>query len=350
MTTSGLNRFSELGFRNGKSVGNRVVVPPMASETADELGYVTAKTLSHYERLARSGAGLVMLEYTYIDPSGRSERNQLGIYSDGQIADLARIADAIHQAGGLAGIQLTHSGGKTSRDLTGGVLMAPSAIAVPVKDREMERPDGMSLAEIHLWKTSFELAVGRASDAGFDLVEFHAAHGYGLNQWLSPITNHRSDKYGGTSEGRARLLLEIVEAARSAHPELLFAVRMPGQDFLEDGLSPGDAVWIAKKLEAVGVDLIDVSSGIGGWRRPRDRRGEGYLVSEASAIQSAVAIPVIGVGGIERGTFIDDVVASGVVSLTAVGRAILRDPEAWREQNMVLGFQVPVVVSGRVVV
>jgi len=214
----------------------------------------------------------------------------------------------------------------------------------------MERPDAMSVAEMELWRTSFELAVGRASHAGFDFVELHAAHGYGLNQYLSPITNHRSDEYGGTLAGRARLLFEVVEAARSAHPKLLFAVRMPGQDFLEGGLSAEDAIWIAKKLEATGVDLLDVSSGIGGWRRPRDRRGEGYLVSEASAIQGAVTIPVIGVGGIEHGTFIDEAVSSRSIALAAVGRAILKDPETWRKQYLVLGFHAPVVVSGRAVV
>ena len=142
-----------------------------------------------------------------------------------------RIVKVIHESGALAGIQLTHAGGKTSRDLTGGVLMAPSQVPVPVNDQNMETPDAMSELEIALWKDAFAVAVGRSEAAGFDLVELHAAHGYGLNQWLSPITNRRSDAYGGTIANNARILFEIIDEAKKRHGNLLFAVRMPGQDF-----------------------------------------------------------------------------------------------------------------------
>lgn len=329
MKAKRLDRFSELVFKNGKRLKNRVVVPPMASETADERGFATERTFVHYSRLAGSGAALVMVEYTYVHPTGRSEPNQLGIHSDAHVLGLKKVAQAIHARGALAGIQLTHAGGKTSRSLTGGVLMAPSSIFPPVKDREMERPDAMSLDEVELWKGAFRASVARAGSAGFDLVEFHAAHGYGLNQWLSPITNRRSDAYGGTVEKNARILFEIVEEARKCHPGLIFAVRMPGQDFIESGLSSQDAVWVAEELEKRGIDLIDVSSGIGGWRHPGSRTGQGYLLAEASAIQSQVEIPVIGVGGIESGDFIDEAISECKISLAAVGRAILSDPEAW---------------------
>src|SRR4051812_31627956 len=182
-----LDRFSSLSFRNGKAFRNRVVVPPMASETADRDGFVTDETLAHYGKLSRSGAGLVMVEYTYVHRSGRSEERQLGIQSDAHIFGLARLASAIRAAGAVAGLQITHAGGKTSRDLSGDALMGPSPIPVPVKDREMECPDPMGEAEIELWKESFRAGYLRAAAAGFDLVEAHAAHGYGLNQWLSPI-------------------------------------------------------------------------------------------------------------------------------------------------------------------
>jgi NADPH2 dehydrogenase len=306
----------------------------MASETAAEDGRATAETLAHYGRLAESGAGLVMVEYTYVEAAGRSEPRQLGIATDAHIAGLSEIAARIHAAGALAGIQLTHAGGKSARDLTGGVLESPSAIRVPVKDRELETPDALSATGIARWKAAFRAATARAVAAGFDLVEYHAAHGYGLNQWLSPITNRRTDAYGGSVEKNGRLLFEIVADAVRLHPEALFAVRMPGQDFLESGLSPADAVRIAERLEALGADVIDVSSGIGGWRRPRDRIGEGYLVAEAAMIQSAISIPVIGVGGIERGEFIDAAVASRRLSLAAVGRALSKDPRAWGAKNL----------------
>ncbi len=324
-----LNRHSQLSLRDGKSLKNRVVVPPMASGTADHEGFVTEATLAHYANLSRAGAGLVLVEYTYVHPTGRSEANQLGISTDGHIEGLKRLVEVIHRSGAVAGIQLTHAGGKSTRELTGGRLMAPSAVPVPVKDRQMELPEATRTGEVRLWRRSFQEAVTRARTAGFDLVEFHAAHGYGLNQWLSPITNLRTDAYGGSLEKRARLLREVVGDARRAHPELLLAVRMPGQDFLEDGLTLADATWIAMDLARLGVDLIDVSSGIGGWKRPRDRRGEGYLVAEAAAIQASLPLPVIGVGGIEHGAYIDEAVASGRIALAAVGRAILNGPQAW---------------------
>jgi len=334
MELNALNRFSRLEFKNGKSLHNRVVVPPMASETADEDGFATEKTISHYSNLAKSRAGLIMVEYTYTHSTGRSEVNQLGIQSDAHILGLQQIVKVIHASGALAGIQLTHAGGKTNRTLTGGHLMAPSQVPVPVKDQVMETPDAMSTQDIQLWKTSFIDAAKRAQRAGFDFIEFHAAHGYGLNQWLSPLTNRRADSYGGSLINNSRLLFEIIEDVRRYHSTLLLAVRMPGQDFLEGGLKVKDTVWIAKRLETLGIDLIDVSSGIGGWRRPRDRSGEGYLISEAAMIQKAVAIPVIGVGGIEQGSYIDDALSTHKISLAAVGRAILKEPEAWGTRNL----------------
>lgn len=308
----------------------------MASETADESGFATDATIAHYSRLARSGAGLVMVEYAHVHPSGRSEALQLGIQSDAHVPGLAKISEAIRRTGALAGIQLTHAGGKTSRELTGGALLAPSEVPVPVKEREMDAPDPMSSREISLWKAAFADGVTRAVQAGFDLVEFHAAHGYGLNQWLSPITNRRDDGYGGSPERNSRLLLEIVEQARARYPALLLAVRVPGQDFLEGGLRIEDTARLARTLERLGLDLVDVSSGIGGWKRPPERTGQGYLVPEASAIQAAVRIPVIGVGGIEQGAYVDEALREGKLSLAAVGRAILKGPEAWRERNLML--------------
>jgi NADPH2 dehydrogenase len=329
-----LNRFSKLIFKTGQQLRNRVVVPPMASETASTEGFVTEATLAHYSRLTESNAGLVMVEYSHVHLSGRSEPNQLGIDCDDQIAGLSEIARLIHQRGSLAGIQLVHAGGKTSRDLTDGSLMSPSAIIVPVKDQTLEAGDEMSLDEIRFWKKSFLEAAVRAAKAGFDLVELHAAHGYGLNQWLSPITNQRTDEYGGTRFKRAKILLEIVEEIKFTLPDLLIAVRMPGQDFLPGGLTIDDTQVLAQELERLGVDILDISSGIGGWRRPRERTGQGYLTEEAAKIQAVVSIPVIGVGGIEHGSFIDEAIQNHTFSLAAVGRAILKAPLQWAEQNL----------------
>jgi NADPH2 dehydrogenase len=170
--------------------------------------------------------------------------------------------------------------------------------------------------------------------AGFDLVEFHSAHGYGFNQWLSPLTNRRDDRYGRDLAGRSRLLREVIQQVRSRYPELLLSVRLPGQDFLERGLTLADTVQVARWLQAEGVNTIHISSGIGGWRRPDSRSGEGYLVEEAAVHQSQLDLPVIGVGGIETGDYIDQGLRRGHFALAAVGRAILADPRGWHEKTL----------------
>lgn len=310
----------------GKTLRNRVVVPPMASQTADTLGFVTEKTLDHYKRLTTSRASLVMVEYTYVHPSGRSEENQLGISSDLHLAGLERLARTLKKAGVLSAIQLTHAGGKSSRELSGGRLISPSGIKVPIKGGGLEIPDEASLNEIELLKKSFVTAAIRAHKAGFDMIELHSAHGYGLNQWLSPITNQREDKYGGSHKKRMTLLLEILTEIRSAIPGVLLSVRMPGMDHFPGGMTAKQSQFLAQALERAGVNLLNISSGMGGWRRPRDREGEGYLVADAKRISSVTNIPVMGVGGIKTAAYINSELKKKSFSLAAVGRRILEDP------------------------
>ena len=328
------NRFSSLTLNNGQILSNRVVIPPMASETADTNGYVTDQSIAHYTRLSSAGAGLIFVEYSFVDLSGKSEDLQLGIDSDDKIKGLSILSERINQSGALAGIQLTHAGGKSERQFTDGVLQSPSGVIVPVKDVELEKPSEMNLSDISNWKKCFIEATSRAVKANFDVVELHAAHGYGLNQWLSPITNKRTDDYGGSVLKNARLLLEIISEIRALHPNLLLSVRMPGQDFIDGGLTIENSIYIAQLLQEAGVSIINISSGIGGWRRPRTRIGEGYLVEEAAVIQSHLMIPVIGVGGIETGRYIDELLVNQKISLAAVGRAILKDPSDWGHKQL----------------
>ncbi len=317
-------------FRNGKSAKNRIVIPPMASETADSKGIATDKTLRHYQRLSEADVGIIFVEYSFIHQSGKGEPYQLGIDSDRNIDNLAKIAELIHEAGSLAGIQLVHVGGKTTTAISGFTPMGPSAVAVPAKGWDPEMPMAMSLDDIQNWSIWFLEAAKRADAAGFDFVELHAAHGYGLNQWLSPLTNRRGDTYGGSIGQRAKLLLDIVRLIRRELPHLLLAVRLPAQDHFLGGLERKDMAWVVLQLQKSGVDLIDVSSGIGGWQRPVTRSGEGYLVDDAAFLKAHLTIPVIGVGGIETRTFIDKIINEQRVDFAAVGRAILRDPRAWR--------------------
>ena len=326
-------RFKHLQVRS-KSFRNRIVVPPMASQTALNSGMASTKSFEHYQRLSLAKPALLIVEYSYVHSSGKSESNQMAIDQDEQIEGLKSISNLIKASGALSGIQITHSGSKSNSQIAGGRTLAPSEIAVPIKGEVLETPKAMNLFEIEQMKSWFLLAADRAVKAGFDLVEIHSAHGYGLNQWLSPITNHRQDCYGKNLAGRSLLLLEIVRSIRKAHPSLLLSVRMPGQDFLEGGLQIDDSIQIAQFLKDAGVDILHISSGIGGWRRPNDRVGEGYLVDEAKAIASHVALPVIGVGGIQTANYIDDALEKKFFSFAAIGRAILNDPFGWQNLQM----------------
>lgn len=308
------------------SAKNRIVVPPMASSTADLDGYVTSKTLEHYQRLSLAKPGIHFVEYTFAHNSGRSERNQLGIQSDSHIEGHQKLVEVLKQNGAIAALQLTHAGGKSNLELTGGEFYGPSAVQVPTIQGDLPIPTALPLNAIEKYQEDFLQGAIRAEQAGYDMVELHSAHGYGLNQWLSPLTNIREDQYGGNLENRMRMLLEIVSKIRTRIPHLLISVRIPGQDLVPGGLSIEDAVTLGNALAKSGVDLLDVSSGMGGWRRPRDRRGQGYLIPEAAYIQARTELPVIGVGGIQDIEFVEAQIQKGSISFAAIGRAFLEDP------------------------
>lgn len=328
------NRWTPYKFLNGQVAKNRVVVPPMTSQTADEDGFVTDRTLEHYRRLSQSQAGMIFVEYSHVHPSGKGEVHQLGAYSDQHTQGLKKLAHVIHQSGAIAGLQIVHAGGKADSKITGQSLLGASSVSVPVKGWTPEVPMEMSLKDIPTYIQWYIEAAQRVRVAGFDLVEIHAAHGYGLNQWLSPITNHRTDEYGGPPENRQRLLLEIVHGIKTQIPEILISVRIPGQDHFPNGLSIEDMKIVAAHLELAGADLIHVSSGIGGWRRPEGRNGEGYLVSDAEQIKRSISLPVIGVGGIVFGSTIDQMLLQEKLDFAGVGRAILQDSEGWGQGQM----------------
>jgi len=327
-------RHRRFEFRNGKVAKNRVVVPPMASQTADAKGHATAATVAHYRNLAASGAGLVFVEYSFVHSSGRGEDRQLGIDSDDQIEGLAQIAQVIREEGALSGVQIVHVGGKTTSELAGTQPLGPSAITVPVQGWQPETPREANQEDIQNLIGWYVHAAKRGAAAGFDLVELHAAHGYGLNQWLSPLTNQRVDSYGGTLQARANLLLQVVKTVRGEVPDLLLAVRLPAQDYLPGGLTIAEMIWVVQQLQELGVDLIDVSSGLGGWRRPGNRDGQGYLVDDAMALKNHTRLPVVGVGGIESGAYIDEIIRAHKVDFAAVGRAILSAPQAWGDIHL----------------
>lgn len=312
-----------------RTLSSRLVLPPMASQTGDTVGRVTAETLAHYDRIVGPQHGLAFVEYTTVHRWGRSEPHQLALYTDEHQVGLATLAAAIRAKGVLPGLQLTHAGAKTDFDLIGRTPLGASAIAVPAHGGDMPPPAPMTSEEIEWTLDAFVAAACRAEAAGFAVIEIHCAHGYFFNQWLSPLTNQREDAHGGSPAARQTLLLDLVRRLRQVLlPETLLSFRFPAQDRLPGGLTLEETSALARQLAAWGADVLDVSSGLGGWRRGREQRGEGYLVEDAAALRQTVDLPVIGVGDVATLDYCREVLDGGAVDFIAVGRAILENP-AW---------------------
>ncbi|MFQ6076288.1 MAG: NADH:flavin oxidoreductase [Candidatus Bathyarchaeia archaeon] len=299
---------------------NRIVMPPMATNRATTQGEVTEALIKHYTQRAR-GPGLIIVEHSYVAMDGRLRQRQLGIYDDELVPGLTRLTKAVHQHGTPIAIQLNHAGGRTTSDVCGAQPVAPSPIMLST-----ERSRELTLDEIDSLVEAFGQAARRAIEAGFDAVEVHGAHGFLLNQFLSPLANERDDPYGGVLEKRARFPVRVVKRVREvvggSYP--LF-YRLGADDMTPGGLTLEDGKAAARMLVGAGVDVVDVSGGFSG-SRPPGLRGQGYLVPLAEGIKEVVDVPVVGVGGITRAEYADRVVREGRVDLVAVGRALLADP------------------------
>lgn len=312
---------------------NRIAMAPMISESGDRAGLTTQVTTDYYGTRARGGAGLIIVEATHIDfPRGRGYLNQLSIASDEHLPGLKSLAQVIHQHGAKAAIQIQHSGPATKSTITGTQPIAPSAIRVPGWDMPRE----MTTGEVEDIVTQFGEGALRARRAGFDGVEIHATHYYLLARFLSPACNQRSDKYGGSSEGRARVLVEVIQAMKeAAGNDYPVWVRINGEEYgLEGALSHGEARQIALLAEQTGADAIHVSSWdhaansfatLGKKIRPMDVP-YGFMLHLAEGIKKAVKVPVIAVGRItpEIG---EEALEKGQADIIAIGRGLIADPE-----------------------
>jgi 2,4-dienoyl-CoA reductase-like NADH-dependent reductase (Old Yellow Enzyme family) len=302
---------------------NRIAVPPMVIRAASPDGEVTPRILDHYSRLV--GAGLVVVEASAVCPEGRLDRNQIGVFDDRHGEGLASLAKTIHDTGAVAAIQIHHAGRNTDAHNTFGLpLVAPSAF---VSKRARARE--LSQAEIEAIIAAFVRAAGRARQAGFDAVEIHAAHGYLVSQFLSPLANQRTDRWGGSLANRARFLREILSRIRAGTGSGLTAYcRLGAADGASDGLSLEEGIQVARWLEEDGVPLLHVSSGIGS-PPPALKASSPYSdrLNLGIAVRKALHIPVIGVGGIQRPEQAEAVLREGLVDIAAVGRALLVDPQ-----------------------
>ena len=310
----------------GHTLNNRIVVPPMGTSMATERGEVTDEHVDHYGRFANAGVGMVIIEHAYVRRDGRVNPQQMGIYDNFLIPGLQRLADAIHSHGSVVGVQITHGGGKATTELIGRLPISASDVLVP---GTAEPSQAASKAEILEIIEAFAAAAQRAKAAGMDFVEVHGAHGYLLNQFLSPLTNQRTDEYGGDLNGRLQLPLEVVRAVRqTVGGEYLLLYRLGANDFMPGGLTQEEGKQAAIALVEAGVDLLDISGGLYGASLPDwDEVSQGYFVPMATEIRAAVDVPVVVAGGITKPEYADQVIREGKVELVAVGRAMLENPD-----------------------
>lgn len=307
--------FESIEIRNLK-LKNRIVMSPMCMYSAED-GEVTPWHVTHYASRAVGQVGLVILEATAVKPEGRISVNDLGIWSDKQIEGLKKITSAVKASGAAVGIQLAHAGRKAELPEA---IFAPSAIAF---DEQSKTPQEMSLADIENVIAAFRQAAIRAKQADFDMIEIHAAHGYLINQFLSPLANHRQDKYGGSLANRYRLLKEVISAVREVWDKAIF-VRISAHDYVVGGMTPADYVPVAKWLKEQEVDLIDVSSGA--VVLATIDVYPGYQVPFAELVRKEAGIPTGAVGLIQTGIQAEEILKNERADLIFLGRELLRNP------------------------
>ena len=325
--------FDPITFR-GVTARNRIAVSPMCQYSSID-GFASDWHLIHLGSRAVGGAGFVISEATAVTADGRISLGDLGIWSDAHIEHLSRVTRAIRDHGAVAGVQLAHAGRKASsaRPWDGGrqlafenggwQTVAPSALPFHDTDRTPHALNALAIASI---VAAFSEGARRAVAAGFQLIEIHAAHGYLLHEFLSPLSNHRTDDYGGSFENRARFLREVVTAVRGTMPDdLALWVRLSGTDWAENGWTGDDTVAIARELAAMGVDLIDCSSG-GLVRTQKIADAPGYQVPFASRVRNEAGVASGAVGRITRPEQAADIIERGEADVVLLARQLLRDP------------------------
>ena len=325
--------FSPLKIKNTE-FRNRIAVSPMCEYSSVD-GFAGDWHMVHLGSRAVGGAALVITEATAVSAEGRISYGDLGIWKDEHIEKLKQITDFIHEHGAIAGVQLAHAGRKASHEVpwkgnkqipsnseNGWRAVAPSPLAF---GSDEEAPLELDKVGIEKIKADFKAAAARALKAGFKVIEIHAAHGYLIHEFYSPLSNHRTDEYGGSFENCIRLLLEVVVAVKESWPtENPLFVRISSTDWTEGGWTADDSVNLAKKLEEAGVDLVDCSSG--GNVLAKIPLKPGYQVEFAERIRKESGIMTGAVGLITEAEQADEIIKNGQADMVLLARELLRDP------------------------
>ncbi|ASP26809.1 MULTISPECIES: NADPH dehydrogenase NamA [Bacillus] len=315
------------------TIKNRIVMAPMCMYSSHEKdGKLQPFHMAHYISRAIGQVGLIIVEATAVNPQGRISDQDLGIWSDDHIEGFAKLTEQVKAQGSKIGIQLAHAGRKAELE---GDIYAPSAIPF---DEQSKTPAEMTTEQIKETIQEFKQAAARAKEAGFDIIELHAAHGYLMHEFLSPLSNHRTDEYGGSHENRYRFLGETIEAVKEVWDGPLF-VRISASDYTDKGLDIADHIGFAKWMKEQGVDLIDCSSGA--LVQADINVFPGYQVSFAEKIREQAEIATGAVGLITTGTMAEEILQNNRADLIFVARELLRDPHFARNAAKQLNTEIP---------
>ncbi len=316
---------------NGTTLQNRLVRSATWEGMCDRDGRPTEKLINYYRNLAQGGIGLIITGYTFVRPEGKQMPGKMGIHTDDFAGDYRKMISTIDDAGGKVAVQLVHAGGQTDTKNAGCQPLAPSAVKV---DQFPEMPAELTKDEVSNIVTAFGEAARRAKAWRFDAIELHGAHGYLINQFLSPLTNRRTDEYGGSIENRSRFLLEVYRKVRETvganYPVL---IKLNAGDNLDGGLEIDDALYVARELADAGIDAIEVSAGTpasgekGPARRQIDKpEKEAYHLELAQRIKKAASCPVIVVGGFRSYEIAEKAIEHDGMDYIAMARPLIREP------------------------
>ncbi len=313
---------------NGLRLRNRIAMAPMGTNFAEPGGYASSRLVAHLVRRVSGGAGLVYCEAAYVDPAGIGRDRQLRIYAEEYLPGLRELTDAVHHAGGVIGIQLNHLGREANEKLTNIAPVAPSPVPSPWGG---DKPRELSIPEIAALVRQFAAAALNAKNSGFDLVELHAAHGYLLEQFLSPLSNRRSDSYGGSTYGRCKFVLEVIGAVRKVVGQgFPLTLRMSVEEFWEGGLDIHESLRILPALQNAGIDAVSITCGVKGsseYSVPQSASPKGCYRELSRQIKQSLRIPVMVAGRIDDALVSAEIVERNDADIIVVGRALLADPD-----------------------
>jgi NADPH2 dehydrogenase len=320
-----MSRLREPLTIGASTLRNRLVLPPMATSKARADGSISDDLLEYYDEKSRGGAlGLAITEHCFISEQGRNRVGQPSVADDAMVDGLSALAGVFHGNGVPAVVQISHAGAASVEPEK--PLVGPSEVATPIGSGRL--PRALTDEEVADIPRQFAEAARRVMEAGFDGVELHSAHGYLLNQFFSPLTNRRTDRYGGSLENRIRLHIEVIHAVRDeVGSDFLLLLRLGARDYLEGGTVIDDSIEAALRFEEAGVDVLDITGGLTGYSHPGTDE-PGYFSELSAPIKAAISVPVILTGGVTEADQAESLLARGAADLIGVGRAILRD-SAW---------------------